>query len=92
MASSTSEDQGRRHLGGEGPHLTNMSGPGEGDSLRPARNPHMPGCRCRVTGKGLRNGGRKRQASVLTVAGEGRVEGCGHGERGKKDEWGLSQS
>lgn len=34
----------------------------------------------------------KRQASVLTVDGEGRVEGCGHGERGKKDEWGLSQS
>lgn len=72
--------------------LANTSGPGEGDLCRPARNSHMPGCHCRVTGKGLRSGGRKRQASVLTVAGEGRGEGCGHGERGKKDEWGLSQS
>jgi hypothetical protein len=26
------------------------------------------------------------------VDSEGRVEGCGHEERGKKDEWGLSQS
>lgn len=26
------------------------------------------------------------------VDSEGRVEGCGRGERGEKDEWGLSQS
>lgn len=39
-----------------------------------------------------RKEGGKRRASVLTVDGEGRVEGCGRGERGKKDEWGLSQS
>ena len=36
--------------------------------------------------------GARRPASILTEDGEGSVEGCGHGERGKKDEWGLSQS
>lgn len=69
--------------------LTSTSGQGKGDSGRAVRDPDNAGCHCRGTGKGAE---KWRQASVLTVDSEGRVEGCGHEERGKKDEWGLSQS
>lgn len=49
-----------------------------------------------VTARGqaqwLKDGGRQEAGKCSHADSEGRVEGCGHGERGKKDEWGLNQS
>lgn len=58
-----------------------------------ARDQDLPGCHCRVTGEGAekwRDAGGRQVLSLSHVDSES--EGCGRGERGKKDEWGLSQA
>lgn len=69
--------------------LPATSGPEKGSSVRAVRDQDLPGCPCRVTGQGAEKWRRQASKCSHVDSEDGRMWSW---ERGKKDEWGLSQA